>query len=95
MHLPSNVDGALARWVEWYSGYNPSGAFAARQHEPDANPHEVVKAPIQDIALAILEEAERIAKREVERALAPKASPARVVCGRVLRGLAHLVDPSS
>ncbi|WP_437623370.1 hypothetical protein [Sorangium sp. So ce1151] len=93
----SNLDEALTAWAEGTSGFNAEGKYSAKPFDEERGdgPHQRAKVAVQDLALAILTEAERVTKREVERALAPRPSRARALCGRVLRGLAHLADPRS
>ncbi|WP_437958576.1 hypothetical protein WME76_02200 [Sorangium sp. So ce119] len=91
----TNLDQALTEWTERTTGYDAENNYTQKPFdgEPGDGPHQRHKAAMQDLALAILTEAERVTKREVERALAPRPSRLRAVCGRVLRGFAELVDP--
>ncbi|WP_437798483.1 hypothetical protein [Sorangium sp. So ce693] len=93
------LDDAIARWAEWQSGQDEQGKTLPLREVVDINFNKQARAAMEGVALAIVAQAAIVAQRlvnsEVERALAPKPSRVRAVCGRVLRGLAHLVDPSS
>lgn len=93
------LDQPIAKWAELHSKQDAQGQYIRREDGSDLNYHQEARTVMEGLVLAIVTQAALVTRheveREIERALAPKPSRVRAVCGRVLRQLAHLVDPSS